>query len=243
VVRISALESCGGFPTDSVTEDFLLTLRLDRLGWRTVYLNEPLSVGLAPEGMKEYYEPAAGSGAGKSGKSYQSSGATLPSLSVEKSSPAGADSQPGKSQLQEAADEMASQVADMGSVDPMNTCVISKMGEGMSELEAQNACAREQGYAEAMVLNVMKKMRIPEILHSMAYHETNLSEAMKLVKTDVDSVKKPGTIMMKPQGAGTPGGNLQETSGETPGAGKVIDLTNIADQERFKQDLMAEYAQ
>src|ERR1700730_16384738 len=41
-------------PTDSVTEDFLLTLRLDRAGWRTVFLDEPLSVGLAPEGMKEY---------------------------------------------------------------------------------------------------------------------------------------------------------------------------------------------
>ena len=54
VIRVGALESCGGFPTDSVTEDFLLTLRLDQHGWRTVYLNEPLSIGLAPEGMKEY---------------------------------------------------------------------------------------------------------------------------------------------------------------------------------------------
>jgi cellulose synthase (UDP-forming) len=54
VTRMRALEECGGFPTDSVTEDFLLTLRLDRQGWRTVYLNEGLSVGLAPEGMKEY---------------------------------------------------------------------------------------------------------------------------------------------------------------------------------------------
>ena len=54
VTRMRALEDCGGFPTDSVTEDFLLTLRLDRQGWRTVYLNERLSVGLAPEGMKEY---------------------------------------------------------------------------------------------------------------------------------------------------------------------------------------------
>jgi cellulose synthase (UDP-forming) len=54
VIRTSALEDCGGFPTDSVTEDFLLTLRLDHSGWRTVYLDEPLSVGLAPEGMKEY---------------------------------------------------------------------------------------------------------------------------------------------------------------------------------------------
>jgi cellulose synthase (UDP-forming) len=54
VIRIRALADCGGFPTDSVTEDFLLTLRLDRAGWRTVFLDEPLSVGLAPEGMKEY---------------------------------------------------------------------------------------------------------------------------------------------------------------------------------------------
>jgi cellulose synthase (UDP-forming) len=54
VIRVAALESCGGFPTDSVTEDFLLTLRLDQHGWRTVYLNEPLSIGLAPEGVKEY---------------------------------------------------------------------------------------------------------------------------------------------------------------------------------------------
>jgi cellulose synthase (UDP-forming) len=54
VVRVRALEACGGFPTVSVTEDFLLTLELDRHGWRTIYLNEPLSAGLAPEGIKEY---------------------------------------------------------------------------------------------------------------------------------------------------------------------------------------------
>ncbi len=54
VIRTRALKDCGGFPTDSVTEDFLLTLQLDHTGWRTVYLNERLSIGLAPEGMKEY---------------------------------------------------------------------------------------------------------------------------------------------------------------------------------------------
>jgi len=54
VIRVAALENCGGFPTQSVTEDFLLTLQLSRQGWTTVYLNEPLSVGLAPEGIKEY---------------------------------------------------------------------------------------------------------------------------------------------------------------------------------------------
>ena len=37
-----------------MTEDYLLTLRLKADGYRTVYLNERLSLGLAPEGLKEY---------------------------------------------------------------------------------------------------------------------------------------------------------------------------------------------
>ena len=45
MMRWRALESIGGFPTDSVTEDFLITLRLQEQGWRTVYLNEPLTEG------------------------------------------------------------------------------------------------------------------------------------------------------------------------------------------------------
>ncbi|AOO81603.1 glycosyltransferase [Bosea vaviloviae] len=54
MVRVEALEAIGGFPTESVTEDFLLTLRLAENGWKTVYLNEPLTEGLAPEGLREY---------------------------------------------------------------------------------------------------------------------------------------------------------------------------------------------
>ncbi|MHB0951187.1 MAG: glycosyltransferase family 2 protein [Allorhizobium sp.] len=54
VVRWRALSDVGGFPTESVTEDFLMTLVLQEKGWRTVYLNEPLTEGLAPEGLKEY---------------------------------------------------------------------------------------------------------------------------------------------------------------------------------------------
>ncbi|MDP2621665.1 MAG: glycosyltransferase [Hyphomicrobiales bacterium] len=54
VIRMAALDKCGGIPTDSVTEDYLLTLRLLQVGYRTVYLNERLSLGLAPEGLKEY---------------------------------------------------------------------------------------------------------------------------------------------------------------------------------------------
>lgn len=54
MIRWQALEAVGGFPTDSLTEDVLLSLRLKDAGWRTVYLNEPLSHGLAPEGAGEY---------------------------------------------------------------------------------------------------------------------------------------------------------------------------------------------
>jgi cellulose synthase (UDP-forming) len=54
IIRFSAVHEIGGFPTDSVTEDFLLTIRLRERGYQTVYLNEKLSVGLAPEGLKEY---------------------------------------------------------------------------------------------------------------------------------------------------------------------------------------------
>ncbi|WP_315764834.1 glycosyltransferase [Bradyrhizobium sp. SZCCHNR2009] len=54
MLRARAVEEIGGVPTESVTEDFLLTLRLSEHGWRTVYLNEALSEGLAAEGLPEY---------------------------------------------------------------------------------------------------------------------------------------------------------------------------------------------
>jgi cellulose synthase (UDP-forming) len=54
IIRFSALLEIGGLPTDSVTEDFLLSVRMEERGYRTVYLNEKLSVGLAPEGIREY---------------------------------------------------------------------------------------------------------------------------------------------------------------------------------------------
>jgi len=54
LIRFAPLMKIGGVPTDSVTEDYLLTLRLKEKGFRTVYLNEILSLGLAPEGLKEY---------------------------------------------------------------------------------------------------------------------------------------------------------------------------------------------
>ncbi|SCY91818.1 glycosyltransferase [Paracoccus tibetensis] len=54
VCRWTALRDIGGLPTESVTEDFMLTLDLQDKGWASVYLSEPLTEGLAPEGLKEY---------------------------------------------------------------------------------------------------------------------------------------------------------------------------------------------
>src|SRR5258706_15370882 len=54
VTRREALQQVGGFPTESVTEDMLLSLKLKESRWKTAYLNERLSMGLAPEGVSEY---------------------------------------------------------------------------------------------------------------------------------------------------------------------------------------------
>ena len=54
ILRFEPLMRVGGFPTDSVTEDYLVSLRLKEIGYQTIYLNEALSLGLAPEGLKEY---------------------------------------------------------------------------------------------------------------------------------------------------------------------------------------------
>ena len=54
IMRWEALVDVGGFPTESITEDFMMTLVLRNAGWETAYLDEPLTEGLAPEGLKEY---------------------------------------------------------------------------------------------------------------------------------------------------------------------------------------------
>ncbi|MEO6298929.1 MAG: glycosyltransferase, partial [Paracoccaceae bacterium] len=54
LIRWQAIQDIGGFSTDTVTEDFMVTLTLQEAGWNSVYLCEALSEGLAPEGLKEY---------------------------------------------------------------------------------------------------------------------------------------------------------------------------------------------
>jgi cellulose synthase (UDP-forming) len=54
VIRVAALQACGGMATDTVTEDLLTSFKLREHGFRTIYLNERLSMGLAPESLSEF---------------------------------------------------------------------------------------------------------------------------------------------------------------------------------------------
>jgi cellulose synthase (UDP-forming) len=56
VTRRDALRAVGdALPTDSLTEDMLLSLTMLRKGFVTRYLNEPLAYGLAPEGLRAFF--------------------------------------------------------------------------------------------------------------------------------------------------------------------------------------------
>jgi cellulose synthase (UDP-forming) len=54
IFRRSALEQIGGFPQESLTEDFELSVHLHERGWRTAYVPEVLARGLGPEDMASY---------------------------------------------------------------------------------------------------------------------------------------------------------------------------------------------
>jgi len=54
VFRRTALESVGGFPEESITEDFQLSIRLHERGWKSVYVPTVLARGLGPPDMASY---------------------------------------------------------------------------------------------------------------------------------------------------------------------------------------------
>lgn len=54
VVRTAALRDVGGVATDSITEDIETTIRLHRRGWKTIYHNEVLALGLAAADAETY---------------------------------------------------------------------------------------------------------------------------------------------------------------------------------------------
>lgn len=49
ILRRSALDEIGGFPTGTITEDMHTSLRLQKKGWRVLYFNRTIARGLAPQ--------------------------------------------------------------------------------------------------------------------------------------------------------------------------------------------------
>lgn len=54
VFRAAAFVTAGGIATETVTEDMLTSFKFDAFGYKTVFLNERLSLGLAPESILDF---------------------------------------------------------------------------------------------------------------------------------------------------------------------------------------------
>lgn len=54
VVRRKALEDVGGVATETITEDIHTTVRMHNRGWKTLFVNEPLAFGIAPQTVKAF---------------------------------------------------------------------------------------------------------------------------------------------------------------------------------------------
>jgi cellulose synthase (UDP-forming) len=54
VLRVEALVKAGGMATETLCEDMLTSFKLGDIGYKTIYLNEQLSVGLAAEDINAY---------------------------------------------------------------------------------------------------------------------------------------------------------------------------------------------
>jgi hypothetical protein len=85
--------------------------------------------------------------------------------------------------------EAVDQVADMGSVDPMNTAVIDYIDDGMSKVEANNAAAKDTELMEAVFSAQFKKHMLP-ILKNIQKYGRMQSEAIRAVDSKVESAPK-----------------------------------------------------
>ena len=54
IVRRAALDEIGGVATDSITEDFLTSIRLNAKGWRIRFHHEALAFGIAPQSFHAF---------------------------------------------------------------------------------------------------------------------------------------------------------------------------------------------
>lgn len=54
IFRRDALDSIGGYPTFSITEDIALGFLIQSRGYKSVFVNEPLAIGLNPTNLKDF---------------------------------------------------------------------------------------------------------------------------------------------------------------------------------------------
>ena len=59
VFRVKAFVAANGMATETVTEDMLTTFKFEEFGYRTIFLNERLSLGLAPESLVDFISQRA----------------------------------------------------------------------------------------------------------------------------------------------------------------------------------------
>jgi cellulose synthase (UDP-forming) len=59
IARRSALEEIGGVPTETITEDWATSIKLQAAGYRILYLNEPLSAGMSADKCGEFVQQRA----------------------------------------------------------------------------------------------------------------------------------------------------------------------------------------
>lgn len=220
---------------------------------KTAMLQEAENILAADEkALAESIKVAPGENNRVSGQSAQSDGQSLEE--IKEKNPAGTEGSrpaqeiPGVSQLKEMVDAglgtMGStmstagpqQTADMGSVDPMNICVIEKMGQGMSEVEAQNACTREIQFSEAIVKKAIGNL--PKILNKIAENEAALAEAIQIVQNDS---KNKGIINLYDNKAKQGFAEAVQIPGaDTP---KIQPLDTPEQIESFKRDFNNRYIQ
>ena len=56
MARAGALHEVGWFPTESITEDYLLSLKLATAGWRVRFHAAVVSTGEAPEDLRQIFK-------------------------------------------------------------------------------------------------------------------------------------------------------------------------------------------
>lgn len=129
--------------------------------------------------------------------------------------------------------------------DMMNACIIEQMGNGMSQVEAQNHCAAQMRGQMGVMKEAMKPMK--EALIKRDKIIDNQGKEIAHLKEAIQMISSKGTISMtKTKG---PGGNLNQeslTPGQDPTVSdslKVIEeiATDPIRTEDFKKNILNSY--